>query len=606
MLFPSLKAAKEKTGSFPAFTSLVTKGIVPDGGFSRMKNLCPDLYPSLSVRPSRGIYKSPSALYFGGEKITEMKHVPCGNLICTETSLYLEGKRLDATLDSGVKHRTAVPFGRNVFIVPDAIYIEADSDGVRVSDCRLTEYGENCSIGYCTDDGTEIFPSYLGEFPPAASASELVVIGDGTKMECWQYTGQVWKKMYDVYIKIFFHREISGIAKGDALCITGSGGLFDDGWHTVIDAGPVYLVVSGNLKSSGTCSRLDFTKSAPLMDFAVQHNNRIYGCRYGKNNEGEFVNEIYVSKLGDPCQWYSFQGISTDSYSVSLGCSGAFTGAAVLGSEVLFFKEDYVIRMLGSTPSDFTVYTLPLAGVEQGSHRSVCAVSDSLFYKSREGICVYDGNSVTNISQTLELSGWHGGVAGECDGRYRIALTSPEGERSLFVYDVKRRLWHCEDDDAPTCFIFRRQGNLFHVTDLSEGRYTLYVPCFDGIRQENLALRLFGDTPFTPEKESAVPFLWETGRLFENVTSFTKKIRCIRFALQVGDDSRLRLFIRADGSLQPVPVSYIDRRTDGIFTASVPVPACSFFTLCGEGQGEITLGVPECVINSLGEVREIE
>ena len=603
MLFPSLKAAKERTGTFSAFTSLVTQGTRPDGGFSMMKNLSSDLYPNLSIRKKRGVYTP--ALGFGGEKITELCHVHGGLLECTESSVYLDGVRLGVSLDPTVENRTAVPFGRNVFIVPDGIYIQKTDEGIEVSDCSFSAGAHDCSIGYAMADGTEIFPSFLGEFPPTAGAGDFAVIGDGSSMECWQYTGQFWKKMYDVYIKIFIKNGISGISAGDTIRISGTQGLFEDGWHNVISATPASLIVSGNLTSAGTCSHLEFSASVPLMDFAVEHNNRIYGCRYGKNNDGKFVNEIYISKQGDPRQWYSFQGISTDSYTVSLGCSGEFTGAAVLGSEVLFFKEDCVVRVLGSTVSEFSVYVKPLAGVEKGSHRSLCTLSDALFYKSREGICVYDGNFSASISDGLSLSGFSCGVAGEHDGKYRISLRDVSGGYSLFIYDTKTRLWHCEDDDSPTRFIFRRHGNLFHVTE-NGGGYTVYTPDITCLREENRALPLMGETAFCVSEEEQVFFSWETGRLFENVTSYTKKIRCIRFNLSVGDGAELRLFMRCDGSETKIPISFIDRKTDGIFTASVPVPYCNFFTLCGEGRGEITMGTPECVISSAGEVRELE
>ena len=49
------------------------------------------------------------------------------------------------------------------------------------------------------------------------------------------------------------------------------------------------------------------TKIIPAMDYVIECGNRLWGCRYGQNNNGEFVNEIYASALGDFKTWYKFE-----------------------------------------------------------------------------------------------------------------------------------------------------------------------------------------------------------------------------------------------------------------------------------------------------------
>ncbi len=608
MLFPALKSNKEKTGSLSRFTSLVTKGIVPDGAFSQEKNLTCDLYPYLCTRRKRGVYASSAApLYFSGEKITAIKAVFGGILICTETAIYLDGVRLSGSLSPDFPVRTIVPFGRNAFIVPDGVYVRCTDEGTQVSDCTLSASYSDCQVYFCMEDGTELFPNYLGDFPSSAAPGELAVVGDGADgMECWQYTGEIWKKRYSVYLKIFCRTGISGLGDGQSVFVTGGEGRFTDGWRTVISHTPSSVVLTGNLASDGTCSEISFSKYIPPMDFAVEHNNRVYGCRYGKGAEGGFVNEIYISKLGDPCEWYSYQGISTDSYTVSLGCSGEFTGAAVLGGEVLFFKEDRIIRILGSMPSEFTVYTLPLTGIERGQHRSLVSAGDALIYKSREGISLYDGSTVTCISPSLELSSLSQGVAGTDGEKYYVALSSADGERSLFVYDLKRGIWHREDEPYSVTASFTRDGNLFFLGADGVGNHTVFTPCYDAVRESNRALPLKGEAAFLVHPENEVEFYWETGRLFEDMTSFSKKIRCIRLAVSVPRDAYLKLFIRTDASAEPVPLFFIDRETDGIFSCTVPVPPCRFFYLSAEGRGEVIVGAIDCAVRLHSEVREID
>ena len=76
------------------------------------------------------------------------------------------------------------------------------------------------------------------------------------------------------------------------------------------------------------------------MDFVIESGNRLWGCRYGKALNGETVNEIYASKLGDFRNWYCFAGISTDSYTASVGTDGAFTGAVTYMGRPIFFKGE--------------------------------------------------------------------------------------------------------------------------------------------------------------------------------------------------------------------------------------------------------------------------
>ena len=57
------------------------------------------------------------------------------------------------------------------------------------------------------------------------------------------------------------------------------------------------------------------------MDYLTECDNRVWGC---SNKE----NVIYACKLGDPTNWFSYRGIAEDSYAVTVGSDGSFTGAA--------------------------------------------------------------------------------------------------------------------------------------------------------------------------------------------------------------------------------------------------------------------------------------
>lgn len=156
-----------------------------------------------------------------------------------------------------------------------------------------------------------------------------------------------------------------------------------------------------------------FGRGIPDMDFAFECGNRLWGCRWGQQN-GTFVNEIYASALGDFRSFGRFQGLSTDSYIVSVGTDGPFTGAVNYMGTPLFFKENAAHRVYGSYPAEYRLQTVLCAGVAPGSGGSLALLEDRAFYLGRGGVYAYDGSQSTLISRELgELQGpGAGGAAG--------------------------------------------------------------------------------------------------------------------------------------------------------------------------------------------------
>ncbi len=607
MFFPKLHSFKEKNYSVNKFGSLIFGESVPDGSFSDAENLTGDKFPLMSARDKRAEYKSAYPLSFDGESVTAVLDTPSGLLICTETKVFLDGVKIEgAVLEGTSPSRQAILFGRNIFIAPDGVYIKCTDTGVEVSRCNFTHSAPKATLTFCTEDGTDVFPVFFGDIPPSAKAGDTLVISDGYKMELMGYTGDKWIKQYDLYFRIDLPSDFTGISAGDSVHIKSQGGILSDGYYTVETVFSDSLVLKGNLRAEGEITDVTLSKLMPKTDFAVEHNNRLWACRYGENNEGEFVNEIYASKLGDPTAWGSFQGISTDSYTVSLGCPGEFTGAAKVGNEVVFFKENYLIRVLGSAPSEFTVYTMPGNGIEKGQSRSLVNLGERLFYKSAEGITVYDGTLPVIISERDAFTGFSESVAGTVGGKYVIAMTSPEGKRAVYVYDTANGLWHREDDDLHTLCMFRKDGNLFHVCRDEEGNNRVFVRDKEKLCEGNGFLPLFGEVAFTPHEEKEVLWYAETGKLCRNITSFNKRVRALRFSLNLGENAYFKVLIKPDSSAEFRELFYLDKKTDGIFSCTVRVPECEFFTLRFQGKGEFTLHGFEAVINFTGEVTDIE
>ena len=181
-------------------------------------------------------------------------------------------------------------------------------------------------------------------------------------------------------------------------------------------------------------------RRVPDMDYLTECDNRIWGCSSKEN-------VIYACKLGDPSNWFSYRGIAADSYAVTVGSDGAFTGAATCMGYALFFKENTLHKLYGSKPSDFQLSSLRCRGVAKGAARSLCVINETLYYLSPDGVMAWDGSIPAKVSAALDagrLANVKQAVGGALDGRYYLHV-SRENEVRLLVYDTERGLWHEED-----------------------------------------------------------------------------------------------------------------------------------------------------------------
>ena len=192
---------------------------------------------------------------------------------------------------------------------------------------------------------------------------------------------------------------------------------------------------------------LRLERRVPDLDYLTECDNRLWGCSRKEN-------VIYGCKLGDPTNWFSYRGIAEDSYAVTVGSDGAFTGAATCMGYALFFKENALHKLYGSKPSDFQLSSLRCRGVARNAGRSLCVMNETLYYLSPDGVMAWDGSLPTKVSEKLDtarLSNVRDAMGGALDGRYYLYLSRDDGteqEDRLLVYDTERRLWQ-EEDGCP-------------------------------------------------------------------------------------------------------------------------------------------------------------
>lgn len=237
--------------------------------------------------------------------------------------------------------------------------------------------------------------------------------------------------------------------------------------HAITDT---YIVVTGIISdviqhTTNDAFVFTISRKEPTLDYICVDKNRLWGCRYGYVLGEGIINEIYASKLGDFRNWYSYQGISTDSYALTIGVPGVWTGCCSYGGYPTFFKDNAIIRIYGSYPSEYQMTQIDGRGVQFGSYKSLAIVGETLFYKSPTGVMSFDGSLPRSISASLGKDYYDDGVAASCGNKYYIELSNKKGVKSLFVYDTETGLWSKESNIRAIQYSGSIDGQLYAITD---------------------------------------------------------------------------------------------------------------------------------------------
>lgn len=192
-----------------------------------------------------------------------------------------------------------------------------------------------------------------------------------------------------------------------------------------------YIVVVGKLLQAFTNGdRLVLTRKIPEIKHACEARNRLWAC----SDNGK---EVYASKLGDPFNFNSFEGIATDSYAATIGSEGEFTACTSFLGHIYFFKENTIHKVFGDKPSNFQIIDYEAKGVKKGCEKSICIIDDVMYYAGVDGIYAYDGTIPVNISKQLGNISFSNVCAGEINGNYifSILLEGAEGLREdIYIY----------------------------------------------------------------------------------------------------------------------------------------------------------------------------
>ena len=419
---------------------------IGDGEFFDMKNMTSDYYPVLSPRNKRGLYAAPTS--------------PNG-MIAKDSLCYTDGtdfviNEYPVNMQLNNEPKQLISMGAYVIIMPDKKYINT---------LDLTDWGSIEAAFTTTTDVTFTLCNITGD-PYAEAAVSATEPQNPDNMDLWidtsssphslkQYSAvsSVWVSIATTYIKI----SATGIGKKfsqyDGVTISGvlAEELQDLNASIVIwEKGDDFIVVPGIadhvFTQSAVAGAVTVERKMPEMDFITECNNRLWGCRYGVADNGQVVNEIYGSKLGDFKNWNCFMGISTDSWVGSLGTDGQFTGAITHSGFPVFFKENCLHKVYISSTGAHSIQDTACRGVQKGCSRSLAIVNETLFYKARSGVCAYDGALPVEVSYALGNEVYSDAVGGAHGNKYYISMKDLHGKYHLFVYDTAKSMWHREDN----------------------------------------------------------------------------------------------------------------------------------------------------------------
>ncbi len=410
--------------------------VTDENAFSFTQNTGFGAFPALSPRNKRVFFNVSGKNLHGIFSKESIAYINNGDL-------YYGGNKVSGLFFPDItQERRFVSMGAKLVVFPDKVYINTENfEDCGSLEAEFTSSGE-VTVGMCKGDG-DLYGDYVvgSTIPENPSNGDLWLdtsSDEHTLKQFYEVLG-FWQEMAQTYVRI----NCVGIGKSfneyDGVTLYGFEDVGLNGTHIIRHKGDDFIVVTGVVESAHTISgEIKVERKVPDMDFVCEHGNRIWGCS-SKNNE------IYASKLGDPTNFNSFMGISTDSYAVSVGSDGVFTAATSYRGYILFFKENCVHKIYGQNPP-YTVTTSYIRGVQKGSHRSVVCLNETLYYKGVGGICAYEGGIPVCVSGALGDTYYQDAVAGSCFNRYYVCMSDKNGERHLFVYDEDKALWHREDN----------------------------------------------------------------------------------------------------------------------------------------------------------------
>ena len=353
-----------------------------------------------------------------------------------------------------------------------------------------------------------------------------------------------------------------------------------DHWdaYASVDAGNELTLVRngfyfpGGDNAASLAYKLKLEKTVPQMDYITVSQNRIWGCSSDNH-------EIYSCKQGDATSWYQYAGLSSDSYAVTIPSGDPFTGAVTYSDAPYFFTENMAYSVMGNKPKNYQVQNYELRGVEDGAYRTIAQKDGYVYYKSKSGIERFNGNNAQSLTDYIDTEGLKGYIGAVNNDKYFLFM-GVSGNADLYVYDIKKRLWHKDRNDIPMNLI-ELDNNLYLLRGTAG---TLDVIKLNGKAKEVADVLVDNEPTYDTPK-----WYVESGE-FNGDSILHKYITKFMFELKLEQGSKLSISFMYDDSGEWEEVfRTTDRQVKKLMKVPINVRRCERmrYKIEGEGQAKI-------------------
>lgn len=492
-----------------------------DGELWDMKNLTSDYCPLLAVRPPRYLLRK---LEKGGGLYDWD-----GLAWVDGTGFFFKGER-KGTVSEGKK--TFASIGAYIVILPDKCCYNRETDEFKSMEARWS------GARLCFSDGTL--------YEEKAEANTI---------SC---EGVDWSTYF---------------REGDAVEIAGCSKHPENNKTIIIraiDGEKLHFYEYSFTLENGEAyfeeGAMTISRKVPDLIHLCENENRLWGCD---------ERTIYASKLGDIFNWNVFDAVETDSWAVTPGAAGKFTGCISFRGFPIFFKENIIYKIYGSLPSEFQCMGSSTLGLKEGSAGSLAVAAETLFYLSGNGIMAYTGGIPQPVGEAFGTTKFRKATAGSDGLKYYACMEDMSGDAWLYVYDTQQGMWHKED--ALRAEAFARSGG------------TLYCLNENG---EIWTLGRVGEVPQGATREP--PVKWEAEFADYTEGDANKKgISKLQIRLELDKGSSVKVWIRFDseGAWKEVSCLRSDGRKRSFYLPIIPRRSDHFrLRLTGTGG---------CIVHSL-------
>lgn len=518
MEFPYINLKKIKveksTKATATFGGLNQNLSIGENEFSDMQNITSKYYPSVATRKPRSASSTSltkaNGLYYKN-----------GLFVIDGTNVKYNGNVISGFTVADSK-KELVGMGAYILIFPDKKYFNT-ADTTKFGSMEKSMINQSATFAPLSQDSafTKITVSGI---------DDIFNTGDGVKIS--GLTNVTYKDIFNGQTKV------------------------------VTDKGDDYIVVTGKIAASfSETACVNFATEIPTMDYVCECNNRLWGCSSANH-------EIYASKLGDFWNFNVFEGTSQDSYAMTVGSDGNFTGCIGHLGHPVFFKENQIHMIYGDKPSNFSINSKTLPGVRSGCEHSLCIVNETLYYVAQNGVCSFDGGVPTKISYAITEPITEAVTSQEDSMLYMSCKLN--GVQTLLTYNPQVQLWEKEDG---TKFDFACYGNgqLHYISS-------------------NVLSTINGTSTNT------IVWFLESGDIIESSLD-EKWISKLKFNFMLAKGSQCNIFVKFDDEPTFKQVGEIHSKSNRTYTIPIVPQRCNKYRYRIEGAGEFKL---------LGISREVE